>query len=84
MITADLYLLKEVTALRTIIGFMISIMNDEQRESLTKLAETRVVKSDYEHLSKLDDEDAAAVAEDINDMIVETIKLGTVKKTGQE
>ncbi|MFP1762729.1 hypothetical protein [Lonsdalea quercina] len=84
MITADLYLLKEVTALRTVIGFMISIMNDEQRESLRKLAETRVVKSDYKHLSKLDDEDAAAVAEDINDMIVETIKLGTVKKTDEE
>lgn len=84
MLTADLYLLKEVTALRTVIGFMISIMNDEQRESLRKLAETRVVKSDYAHLSKLDDEDAAAVAEDINDMIVETIKLGTVKKTDQE
>ncbi|OSM96157.1 MULTISPECIES: hypothetical protein [Lonsdalea] len=84
MITADLYLLKEVTALRTVIGFMISIMNDEQRDSLRELAETRVVKSDHKHLSKLDDGDAAAVAEDINDLIVATTKLGTVNKASQD
>ena len=67
-------------AVKTVLSYVIAILNEDQKQTLMRLAETRAMNFDEIESDSTTKEELRAAADTVNDIIEEIVKTGV----GQE
>ena len=67
-------------AVKTVLSYVIAILNEDQKQTLRRLAETRAMNFDEIESDSTSKEELRAAADTVNDIIEEIVKTGV----GQE
>lgn len=67
-------------AVKTVLSYVIAILNEDQKQTLMRLAETRAMNFDEIESDSTSKEELRAAADTVNDIIEEIVKTGV----GQE
>ncbi|EPC6072743.1 hypothetical protein ACR0U4_004845 [Enterobacter hormaechei] len=67
-------------AVKTVLSYVIAILNEDQKQTLMRLAETRSMNFDEIESDSTSKEELRAAADTVNDIIEEIVKTGV----GQE
>lgn len=67
-------------AVKTVLSYLIAILNEDQKQTLMRLAETRSMNFDEIESDSTSKEELRAAADTVNDIIEEIVKTGV----GQE
>ncbi|MEG6170696.1 hypothetical protein UXO91_18475 [Enterobacter hormaechei] len=63
-------------AVKTVLSYVIAILNEDQKQTLMRLAETRAMNFDEIESDSTSKEELRAAAETVNDIIEEIVKTG--------